>query len=782
MTISFAARVLVHAVAVMTAIGCAGMPLRAPSEGSPDGAFVLDPATQLEALARPEGLDWSYNRFASVAIDRLRRENPRPRADAARSLMAMPQVYAASATAFNGSASTGRVTSAPAYAWRQRQAFWLTDDGWLLRYDLDDASKAQVRVSTTDTFANTALTLSADSKRVYFTSAQGKFFVIDIATLTHLGASPYALGGANANAPTIPAPWIDVLAGRPDGTIESVYALGNDGKLHRFHVSAPASGAPTITKPNPYQLPVNTAGSYTEIFTASPIVIRGKAYVGTYRRHATDATLHLGNLYVYDTGCAVATTANTAGANQLTVGLSGPVWAAPALEFDDNLVPRLAFVPTGYTLTMIDVASGDKGESAPLIVNQTLPVSGSLLNYPYGTTGVSNLDKMWSGNGLITIADNAATAIPTSGTWFDKDRVFATFCIDGSDPTPIWAYLKFDIAQADLVVGGTERAIIDAKVELKCNSSSNSNGNLNPAPDPLRAFVVSNNLSTGASWSSANMTSATRPPFADGTAFSHANLNSHSASELGNAGNAFQTGQKYTWSAKGLVSTVGTYSFGYAHPELPYANTAPNNGQPFKTSAPRFDGSDKALLRITRSGEGFSTPTMSNSVTIDSYNRRVYVLNTNCLYSVSYESPTYEAGSPWSTTAFGERKAYFNSPASTYFHLTRLGQDLDSPGNAGPLSLAPTKQYVSNTAAPLFDGTSIWVMDNHPGYNRTAITKFTPGTPPVQADFTLLADTNGEAKKPSSYLTYDWDGSKVIFGTYDSTANSTKGRVHLYTR
>lgn len=341
---------------------------------------------------------------------------------------------------------------------------------------------------------------------------------------------------------------------------------------------------------------------------------------------------------------------------------------------------------------------------------------------------------------------------------------------------------KFDIAQADLVVGGTERAIIDAKVELRCNSSSNSNGNLNPAPDPLRSFVVNNNLSTGAAWTDANMTPANRPPFTDNAAFNHANLNGHSASELGNAGNSFQNGQRYTWSAKGLVSTVGTYSFGYAHPELPYVNSAPNNGQPFKTSAPRFDGSDKVVLRITRSGEGFSTPTMSNAVTIDSTNRRIYVLNTNCLYSVSYESPTYEAATPWDVTAFGERKAYFNSPASTYFHLTRLGQDLDSPGSAGPLSTVPSKQYVANVAAPLYDGSKIWVMDNHPAYNRTAITKFTPGTPPVQADFSLLADTGGEVKKPSSYLTYDWDGSKVIFGTFDSTAASTKGRVHVYTR
>lgn len=769
-------------VVAAAAVGCAALPTLAPPSTPAGGSFALDRAAQLEAMARPGSLDWTYNRLASRVTDTLRAADPRPSAGGERSLLAMPQVFSSSTAAYNGSTSTGRVSSATAYDWRKRQALWLTDDGWLLRYGMSTGAMAQVRISTTDTFANTAITLSADTKRAYICSAQGKFYVIDTATLTHLGASPYTLGGANANAPMIPAPWVDVLAGHPTGLIESVYALGNDGKLHRFHVAAPASGAPTITKPNPYQLPVATSGSYTEIFTASPIVVRGVAYIGTYRRHATNSTLHLGNLYVYDTGCATATTADTAGANQLTVALDGPVWAAPAIEFDDNLVPRLAFVPTGYTVTMIDLATGTRGDSPPLIVNQTVPVSGSMLNYPYGTTGVSNLDKNWSTNGLITISDDQTVDVPTSGNWFDKDRVFATFAIDGDDPTPIWAYLKFDVAQTDLVVSGTERAIIDAKIELKCNSSSNATGNLNPAPDPLRAFIVSNNLSTGAAWTNTNMTPATRPEFADGVPFTHGNLASHSASELGNAGNSFQNGQKYTWSAKGLVPGVGTYSFGFAHPELPYANTANNNGQPFKTSAPRFDGSDKALLRITRSGEGFSTPTMANAVTIDSLARRIYVLNTNCLFSVSYETPTYEAGTPWSAEAFAERRAYFNSPASTYFHLTRLGQDLDSPGSAGPVSLVPSKQYVANAAAPLYDGTSIWVMDNHPGYNRTAITKFTTGTPPTQTDYTLLTDTGGEVKKPSTYLTYDWGGSKLLFGTYDSTTNSTKGRVHLYTR
>ncbi|MFP5500977.1 MAG: hypothetical protein ACLGIN_00720, partial [Candidatus Sericytochromatia bacterium] len=210
-------------------------------------------------------------------------------------------------------------------------------------------------------------------------------------------------------------------------------------------------------------------------------------------------------------------------------------------------------------------------------------------------------------------------------------------------------------------------------------------------------------------------------------------------------------------------------------------NTASNNGQPFKDSAPRFDGGSDPTLILTLSGEGFSTPTMENPIAVDSANKRIFVVNTNALYSVPYYSPTYDGtANPYDPLSFGERKGSFNDPKRTFFSLTRLGRDTDSPGDDGPLSLDP-KQYVSNITAPLFMGSKLYVQDNHPSYNRTSINAFSPGTPsdatatgsaPVLDESLLLANGSGDADKGGTYLVYDRGGGKLFAGTFDTDSNA----------
>jgi hypothetical protein len=460
--------------------------------------------------------------------------------------------------------------------------------------------------------------------------------------------------------------------------------------------------------------------------------------------------------------------------------MSAPVWASAAVEFDNGLNPVLAFLPTGYVVTMVDLATGQQAQSVPLLVNQntsTGPASGSLLGYPYGSSGVTTVTKQPVNNGCIAIADTTSLVLPLSGTWKDLNNTYACKVYDGSDSTPIWSYMKYNVTTTDVTVGGSTRAIIDAKLQLRCNSSSNANGSQNP--NPLEAFRVSNNLSTGTAWDTTNMTPANRPPFEDGAAFTLSALNSHKSVELTNFGNSFQNNQSYTASAKGLVTAGNqTYSFALAHTELPYINQAPNNGQPFKTSAPRFDGGTSPALILTLSGQGLSTQTMSTPVTIDSANHRIYAVNTNALYCLSYASATGDpTATPYASLYFGERGTSFVDPAQTYFALTSLGQS----STAGPVSASV---YIANTTAPLFTGSHVYVIDHHPTTNTATVNDFSvsSGTnlPSYVSAYPLTSNAS-DAKRGATYMSYDTIGSKLFVGSYDP-ASTTTGRAWVLTQ
>jgi hypothetical protein len=745
------------AMAIAVAIaGCASgiapLPQQAPMLAIDRQAFYAE-------LARPQTSDWSDTRLTTPAVDRLRAAAPPATAARERRVQALGSLVSAS--------YASPISSAPAFSHWANKAYWITENGTLIRRDM--ASGATDTISLGDTFISTAVTLSNDGLRAYLFSNTGKLHAVNLAPATMAVIGTFAIGGTNANVPNAPPPFIDPLASRPDGQTETVYVLSNTGSLVRFFVDATRTApAPSITRKETFALPRNNTATHTEFFRSSPVIIGGKAVIGSWRRtNSGDSKLDTGNILYYNTGLNYipdsATTA--AGALTRTIPVSSPIWSSPAVEFDDDLTPIYAFAPTGYVVTIAELATGDQVQSVPLLVNQTTPQSGTLAGYNYGASGVVPRTVNVATNGCMTVGNT--TAVPLdSGTWKDTSEVLAASVYDNTITEPIFAYLKFAVASTVLVEGGTNRAILDAEITLRCNSSSNGN-------KPVRVFRVSNDYSTGGAWNSTMASPASRPPFEDAVAFNLGNLNSHKAYELTpvGAGIDFNNGTRYRWSAKGLVTAAGTFSFGFANEDRAFVNTASNNGQPSRNSAPVFDGGTSGgnapELRLTLSGNGLTTPTMTAPVTIDSANRRIYAVNTNALYVMSYASATYDASAPYGTASFAERKANFGDLAQTYFALTELGR------TAGPTG---SGQYIANLTAPLFDGATIYVQDHHSTTNTSAITAFGPPAagaltaPTYSHAFNLATGTGGsaDAQRGATYMSYDFAG-RLYAGTFSTT-------------
>jgi hypothetical protein len=758
----------------IASVGCATGVVPAPQHAPVLG---IDRQALLSEMAHPATTDWSDSRLSSPELERLRlapvsEARQKAMADTQRQLQALTNAYNASSTTFGGVAgAAGRVSSAPAYSFWTNEGYWLTESGWLLKRNMGNGAVTAFRINNAapgDTFVNTSLTISNDGLRAYAVSTQGRFYAVRTSDGSHVMGSPFAMGGASASVPTSAAPFIDPLASRDDGQIETIYAVNHSGTLFRFYMhalhNAPANW--TVSVPQSYTLPANSTAPYTELFRGAPVVIGGRLVIGTWRRHATDSFMDAGTLIYFNTGInglPASATATGTGTLVRSVGLPSPVWCSPALEFDDFLNPTYAFVPTGYVVTMVELATGQQVQSVPLLAPATTPVSGTMSSLTYsGGVVATPVSVTPVANGTVTVTNNASRTVPTTNAATDPNLLVPTFIYDGSNNTPFWAYLKFMVTSAHVTVNNTARAIIDAKVRLRVNSPSNQNGNQNP--DPVQIFRVGNTLSTGTtSWSSANVTPANRPAFESGSAFTHANLNSHSAVELDNYGqNSFSNNGTYDFGARGLVTAPNQeYSFGMAHTELPWANTAPNNGQPFKTSAPRFFGGTSPTLLLTLSTNGLTTPTMATPVTIDSLNNRIYAVNTNALYAISY------AG-----TLFSDRVAAFSDSTRTYFSLTSLGRS----GAAGPTA---SGAFVANVTAPLFTGTNIYVADHHPGANTATVNRFTPGLPPtLNADVVTLSGTT-DGRRPSSYMAYDFIGSRLYLGTHnpDPAVTTNNGRA-----
>lgn len=772
------------AVAFAVAVsGCASGLAPAPQSAP---ALAIDRQSFVQRLAFPETVDWSTGRVSLAEADRLRASRPEAAARQRR-VQAVTASWNRVPTQF-GAPANSKISSAPAYDFRAKKAYWVTDNGYLLIANIDintGAASGLVarKIPGTDTFPNTAVTVSNDGNRLYLCSAQGNFYAVDALTGANVAGSPVAMGGANANVGFTAPAFIDARASRDDGQYETIYAINNSGRLYRMHMTALTGTPPQLSNPDSYQLPLNTASaSYGELFRGGPVVIDGRATIGSWYKHSTTSTLDRGYVYHFDTGVRDPL-ATSGGAGTLTnkVALNGPVWAPPAVEVNDALTPVFAFAPTGYVVSMVDLATGDQAQTVSLLVDKTSVTSGTLAGYTYELAGNKEVTVAPVASGGVTdvcaIADDTTLSLPQGNLagkpWIDVSGLYAAARYDGSVATPIWGYAKYRVTTDDVTVNGTVRAILDAQIDLKVSSSSNANGNLNP--DPLRIFRVANTLTTGAVWTAGTITPSTRPGFEGSGAdpFTLNNLNSHADVEftpVGHNAESFKNGSRYLWSGKGLVTAPDAdYTFGLAHKELPYQNTANNNGQPFKDSAPRFAGSGDPKLLITLSNNAIATPTMAVPVTIDSSRHQIYIVNTNALYTVSYASPTYDAAAdPFTSTAFAERKLSFGDASKTFFALTSLGRN----AGAGPIE---SSRFVANRTAPLFTGTYVYVQDHHPTLARTTVTRFNVGTAGAAATYVDAVDltaTQALADRGATYMAYDYVGANLYAGSYDADSNA----------
>ncbi|MFN3431925.1 MAG: hypothetical protein ACK46X_18495, partial [Candidatus Sericytochromatia bacterium] len=694
----FARRLAGLSIAASLAAGCAmpAGPMPAPHLG-------LDMAEGLERLANSPTRQWSSDLVANAEVQRQR---ARLRGtDADRRVQSVTPNWSLPSAGFAGTGASGRISSAPSYFYLSKTCFWITESGWLLKYNTATNTPSAVLIPGGDTFPNTSLTISNDGRRAYAVSAQGRFHAIDTATGAHVSGSPVAMGGTSPNVSFGSPPFIDPLVSRPDGQEETIYTVTHSGVLHRF-VLRNGGGIPSLTVPQTYALPVVNTAAHTEICRSAPVVLGGRVAVATWRRstampynHAADT----GAFIYYDTQVRSTTTATTAGVSVRRVDVAWPLWAPPALDVDDYLTPTLAFLPAGTGAIMIDVATGNVAQSVPLAVDSRTNVSGSMAAYAYGTSGTSSVTKYPAAAGAATLNQSGAV---------DTANVLAARQVSTANTNQVFGYLKFAVADADVTIANALKVVTDARLVMRCNASSNYMGLYNPTP--LRAFRVHNNMAAGlgAVWNAGNLAFASRPSHMDGAAFDQntANLGAQSRWELApHTTNVYVSGNDYAWPARGKIGSPNQeVSIGLVHTQLLQSPSL--FGGILGSAAPRFLGgttdANRPRLQLTLSNAGFTNPTTSAPVSTDSLNQQVFLSNTNALFKLSYAG----AASAWV-----QRAASFESADQTFFALTRLGQDTDSAGNAGPLH---GTAFVEGKTAPLFDGAYVYVQDHHPGYGR----------------------------------------------------------------
>lgn len=768
------------------AAGCA-QPL-APQAVS----LSVDLQEEIRMLGETPVQQWSSGLVTSAEIEQARVAKWAA-AEPTRELQTISTIADFSSTGFAGKATTGKLSSAPSYHFYTKECYWITEDGWLLKYNRTTGAKDAFKVGTTDTFPRTSLTLSNDGKRVYVISKQGKLYAIHTADGTQVTNSPIAMGNpyvgdADPNVNLSTSVFIDPLASRPDGQSETLYAITTDGKIKRFVVGARGADA-SIQLVQTYTtadgVPIPSSGSFANICRTSPIAVRGKVYFGLWRRSTSGVSANdEGGLLAFDTGCRTYSTSPSTpvAANSYYVPMAFPVWAPPALDFDAALNPTLAFFPAGASVVMVDLVSTAHtiASTVPLVVDKISPTQGTLLNYDYanGPATPRTVYPKSDANGYaaLTIYGNNAK---------DVNFVGAARAISTANSSQVYGYMKFNVPESELIEGGTLRTVDTAYLRLRCTRAASS---LLNDPVTTRAFRVGNATAGGVDWYNNSIANfADRPRHMLGQTFDQtpANLTANASWELSplHSGD-YNIGTDYNWLARGKVTTGNAdYSFALVqdthYEDISLGGLLGLLGIP----SPIFRGgntdANRPRLVLHLSNAGITNPTLSNPVSIDAVRKQIFVASTNALYKLSY------AG-----TTFADKTASFEDDANSFFVLSHLGRLNVLPGTTpGPTYDATTaglgtgSRFVENTTAPLYDGTYVYMQDNHPTHKRTALNRFIPGGSGVQPtlDYSvLLPDTGGEARASTPYLTYDYESKRLMAASYDPAG--TSGHVWIMDR
>ncbi|MDB5095585.1 MAG: hypothetical protein JWM80_6 [Cyanobacteria bacterium RYN_339] len=817
---------------LVAALASCAVPVLQAADRAP--AFTLDRHELVQRMANPPVVDWSLTHYSTRAADQIRRNEP-PAAKQRR-VQALSQV---------SNFAIGKCSNAPAWDLNSKHVYYLSDTGTLFQYTVAAngttslVMSAQVKDSggTNQTFANTQITLSNNGRRAYLTSLQGNFLVIN----TYTGACNFSAAiGLNTtftqpavaagNPPSIClAPWIDNATSNSEGQWETVYALSNSGNaaantcsLRRYAVVQIGTAAtPTVTLADTYSIPMNTTAPSLEGVRVSPLVFAGKAVIGTWKKNTTSAKLDIGQLIYYDTKCTAFTTSATSGPGTIrTIPVADPIWGVPTVDLDDNYAPFFVFVPTASAVTIIDINGAQTGQCPPLLVDKATPPTTdaaggtvtpaqSLHLYPYNTAGIVNVNvnpvvDASSNYESITISGNA-TNLNDSASLTDLTRFYSYRDYNGTAPMDAaYAYAKFYFDPAIQTVGTepTPRGINKVTVRLNANNSSNPGccGQAYDSTIPtLDCWLVKSTLTTGAAWTTTNITPGTRPTFLDGTSFNSPASNSHPFDNLpfdptNNVGNRFRSGNTYDWLADSLIAPGDTKTVGF-YDDNDEVGNASNNGKPHNIGTPLFDNgtsSNRPLLHVELSSAGLFSPTMTVPITIDSWTQQIYAVNTNALYRVSYQSFAYTGANQYNAACVPECISSFADDQKAFYAMTALGAN----ATYGPLfthATAPTTRYVGNQCAPLLTYTSVFVQDNFMdtagAYNRSSIREFTFGTVPTASAYgtppvptgtdQILTTTAADAKGPGTYLVFDSDSTRLFAASYDPAAG---GRAWILNR
>jgi hypothetical protein len=760
----------------------------------PPGATVQQRAAAAvpEHLLAPAVSDWSGDRITSstIALARqaqARRESP----EAARRVQAFPTAPAAwtgglSLQSAFGATATDTVPNGPAAVFTglpslANTLFFLSKEGKFIKVNqLTPAVKTVLPLNRV--FSRTFVTLSPAGTRAYVLADDGTFFIVDTLTMTVLATRTVAGGYGTA-------PVLDPYFCNGNDTFDTLYVTGNNGVVSKLTVQAPtAGGAVTVTDGPTYNVATGLAPLYGEVrmVKAPPVVLNGTIFLGDTA----------GNLQVYDT---------VTPANSRAYALGAPVVTAPAIEIQDGSyaltdptgapkavgvgMPIYAFVNAGAACAWVDLHGQRVTFSQPLRIDDNSPGTrfGALNTYGFrASTTTQNLVAVDGGNINTEVPAVNLPGVVPARNWSNDLLVPAETNTRGSQGNPaggpVVSYLRWTAPASatgtDVVNGATLR--------------------LWPATSPLSGvpdvFATSHlNVLGTAPWSSDTLTNANRPlilPLNVGTPGVGFTMFGQNA--------FYNTGNSVTWDVTpafplpqrnyALALSQRTGGAQVLWPEGPHTpnileqlfstrlDAVKFRNNPLNANPAGYSGvnDQRPILSLAIAATKLPTPSIETPPSIDAINKRVYVITTNALFQVNFQSPA----------TFADAVAGQNH---TLFNLAYYGVAA-APANGGAAFNGNAK-FVGNTTAPVlnYNLTAAYVVSRYPSPDvavptswRYAVSKFNL---PLSATANRLVASStpiaATARDAGSYMVIDpftnvWTtGGSVYLGLGD-------GRIHQF--
>ncbi|MDB5095588.1 MAG: hypothetical protein JWM80_9 [Cyanobacteria bacterium RYN_339] len=710
---------LVVASAVVS--GCAG---QMPDIPRPQLGIDHTPAVLKAETHR----DWSTDRVVSRGIDAARTayrasQAVSPDQPAERSLLAFPTVSASWPVALGGGGDY--ITNSPAATFFgatvpaaiTNQVFFLSRNGRF--YKVDKGTGAQSSLNLGDTFTRTYITLSPSCTRAYCYSDVGKVYIVNTLTMAQLAGSPLTVnGGAGGKGIAVS---LDPYTSRQDDANDDLYIPDNGGSVSRYAlVTAPAYAVTFTAKYN-----LATGAAAVPKIEAPCLALGGVIYQG-------DGD---GNVDVVDVNNA---------ANNVSYGVgSDPIHTAPAIElYDSGLypaptwaapavgVPCFLFANVGRSCAWVNLIDDSVNYSQDLYVDdQDNTGFGKLLDYGYAVKNKKvTLSASLDGGNIDTNNANLPGVAPANMRDTTKICAASDDAVAGSRQA-VYGYMRW----SDPTALSANTTVVKATLTLKASATVTA-----PVPTLVDTSAYYQSLVANPVWSATAYTNAAgalqRPALG-------AAVTRYTSGGVKNGVVTFQNNKRYKWDVKsafaGFNSSTAPGPAWQLALAMKYAvgagvlypgGIAPGGGQ---YTAPQFynytaaTAGDRPSLQVTyaqvvhdpSSIELFSPPV------IDPVRRKVYVLNGNHLFGLTYDyaNPDVSWGDTDYDPATNPGGVAYTTYCRTYWGT--LGGGVNGGGTWNGQN-----SFVCNMVAPAlnYDSSAIYALNMYPVIGGGVVTGWKP--------------------------------------------------------